>query len=81
MGLLKKSRAWVATLGVVLWPLAVLASAWLFRHPENKNVLTVEAARWALQIAAGCLLFFVIFIKNNAVLRVSDLVEKTATNG
>jgi peptidoglycan/LPS O-acetylase OafA/YrhL len=58
-GVMKKSWARLGIIGVVLWPLALLANAWMEMHPESKNFVTAEALGWTEKIASGCLLCYV----------------------
>jgi len=58
-GVMKKNWARMGIIGLVLWPLALLAIAWLEMHPERKNFTTKEALDWMEKIASGCLLCYV----------------------
>ncbi len=59
MGVLKKSWARLGIMGIVLWPLLLLACAWVNLHPASKNFAMTESLGWLEKIAAGCLLFYV----------------------
>jgi peptidoglycan/LPS O-acetylase OafA/YrhL len=58
-GVMKKNWARVGIVGLVLWPLALLATAWLQTHPGGKNFAITEAVGWMEKIASGCLLCYV----------------------
>jgi peptidoglycan/LPS O-acetylase OafA/YrhL len=58
-GLLKKSWARLGIVGLVLWPLVLLALAWITMHPDCKSFAVTESVGWLEKIASGCLLFFV----------------------
>jgi peptidoglycan/LPS O-acetylase OafA/YrhL len=58
-GMMKKSWAGLGIVGLILWPLALLVTAWIQTHPECRNVLTGEAVGWMEKIASACLLCYV----------------------
>jgi peptidoglycan/LPS O-acetylase OafA/YrhL len=55
-GMMKKSWARMGIVGLVLWPLALLATAWFQTHPESNSFTTTETVGWMEKIASGCLL-------------------------
>jgi peptidoglycan/LPS O-acetylase OafA/YrhL len=58
-GLMKKGWARLGVIGLILWPLALLALAWLQTHPAGKSFAATEAVGWLEKIASGCLLCYV----------------------
>jgi peptidoglycan/LPS O-acetylase OafA/YrhL len=58
-GALKKSWAHLGIVGLALWPSAMLVSAWVYTHPDQKSFATTESIGWMEKIAAGCLLCFI----------------------
>lgn len=56
---LKKSWSRLGWVGLALWPLTLLAIAWLQTHPEHGGFAATEAVGWMGKIASGCLLCYV----------------------
>jgi peptidoglycan/LPS O-acetylase OafA/YrhL len=59
LGLVKKSWVKWGVAGAVLWPLTLLAAAWLSLHTENKTFVTNEILQGGLRFSAACLLLFI----------------------
>jgi len=59
MKVLKKSWARLGVMGFVLWPLVLLAFAWMNVHPDKNSFAMTESIGWLEKIASGCLLFYV----------------------
>ncbi len=58
-GLLRKSWAHIGVVGLVLWPVVLLAFGWIETHPQNPRAALEAAADWISKIASGCLLCYV----------------------
>ena len=58
-GVMKKNWARLGIIGIFLWPLALLAIAWLKTHPAADNFVATEAVGWVEKIASACLLCYV----------------------
>ena len=59
LGFIKKTWVRWGVAGVVLWPLALLISAWFSSHPAEKNFVTDEMVQGGLKFSAACLLLFI----------------------
>ncbi len=59
LGYLSKKFARIGVAGVVLWPLTMLAIAWLNLRVEHKGFTLNEITGDATRLVAGCMLFFV----------------------
>jgi len=58
-GVMKKNWARLGIIGLILWPLALLATAWIQTHPESRYFIITEAVGWMEKIASGCLLCYI----------------------
>jgi peptidoglycan/LPS O-acetylase OafA/YrhL len=59
MGVLKKGWAKLGIAGLVLWPIALAATAWINTHSGSYGRMPREVVRWMEIIASGCLLCYV----------------------
>lgn len=59
LGFIKRTWVQWGVAGVFLWPLALLAVAWMSRHPEENSFITDEAVQGCLKFSAACLILFI----------------------
>jgi peptidoglycan/LPS O-acetylase OafA/YrhL len=59
LGLLKGAYARIGIVGIALWPLWMLAFAWMSLHPESHDLAHGEIMKDIEKLIAGCLLFLV----------------------
>jgi peptidoglycan/LPS O-acetylase OafA/YrhL len=59
MGVLNKNWARLGACGLVLWPIALLGTAWINMNPGGVGWMAEECLQWMEIIASGCLLCYV----------------------